>query len=271
MTKRLFWKVFWPIWNQAFLIKNINSGFAKTDIWPLNPSKILDKITFPPIAEANNAPHRLKTPLTYRAVHRFQKLYKKDPDLNKLDKLFKANLYLSAQYAIDRHIKEGLIETIKNKKKKRQRGKHMNLLGEEESGPQFFSPTHIQAARDYQEIKEAEKAQQQQETANRKAAAKEKKKEKEEIAAQRRIEQAGAQADQAANKQLMQDAKEATAELKKLQLATKGAKERPKKAPPQRKSHTKITTAQDPPAEPEIMISGLSRTRTCVLPKQYND
>ena len=47
ITKRSFWGVFWPAWCQTFSPKNIASGFAKTDIWPLKPSIILDQITIP--------------------------------------------------------------------------------------------------------------------------------------------------------------------------------------------------------------------------------
>jgi hypothetical protein len=32
MSKRKFWSVFWPTWQQAFSPANIASGFAKTGI-----------------------------------------------------------------------------------------------------------------------------------------------------------------------------------------------------------------------------------------------
>jgi hypothetical protein len=35
------------------------------------------------------------------------------------------------QHAVDEHTKRGLIETVKEKKKKRQHGKKLNVLGEE--------------------------------------------------------------------------------------------------------------------------------------------
>jgi hypothetical protein len=50
----------------------------------------------------------------------------------KLLKLFKANKVLLIQYAIDEHIKKGLVKTIISKKKRRQRGKKLNILGEED-------------------------------------------------------------------------------------------------------------------------------------------
>ena len=55
-----------------------------------------------PISETSE---ELKTPITYRAVRRFQKAYKADPDIKKLSKLFKANLYLFTQHTINYYIK----------------------------------------------------------------------------------------------------------------------------------------------------------------------
>ena len=57
---------------------------------------------------------------------------------------------LLIQHAVDKHIKKGLIETIIGEKKRRQRGKKLNILGEEDHGPQFFSPTTLIWARDRQ-------------------------------------------------------------------------------------------------------------------------
>ena len=50
----------------------------------------------------------------------------------------------------------GLEQALKNEKKKRQQGKRLNLIGKEDAGAQFFGSQEIQAARDYQAIKEEE-------------------------------------------------------------------------------------------------------------------
>ena len=63
----------------------------------------------------------------------------------------------------------GLEQALKNKKKKRQRNKQLNLIKKEDAGAQFFGFQEIQAARDYQATKEEEKAQQQQDIINKKA------------------------------------------------------------------------------------------------------
>jgi hypothetical protein len=57
---------------------------------------------------------------------------------------------------VDEHTKRGLIETVKEEKKKRQRGKKLNVLREEDYSAQFFSPTIIKRAQDVQAVKAAE-------------------------------------------------------------------------------------------------------------------
>jgi hypothetical protein len=51
---------------------------------------------------------------------------------------------------------KGLITALQDKKKRRKRGKRLNLIEEENSGPQFFSPEKIQTARDCQATKQQE-------------------------------------------------------------------------------------------------------------------
>jgi hypothetical protein len=62
--------------------------------------------------------------------------------------LFKANKRFAAQHAVDEHTKRGLIETVKEEKKKRQYRKKLNLLKEEDYSLQFFSPATIKQAKD---------------------------------------------------------------------------------------------------------------------------
>ena len=76
-----------------------------------------------------------------------------------LELVFRANERLAAQHSIDEHEKRGLTEALRAEKKKRQRGKRLNLLGEEDVGPQFFSPSRILAARAFQAAKRAKEEQ----------------------------------------------------------------------------------------------------------------
>ena len=96
-----------------------------------------------------------------RSVRRMHILYSKCPSDLLLIKILRANERLASEHDIDQHVIRGLNIAIKNEKKRRQRGKRLNLLGQETSGPQFFSPTKIQAARDTLDAKETEKQQKQ--------------------------------------------------------------------------------------------------------------
>ena len=52
-------------------------------------------------------------------------------------------------------MQSGLLETLKNEKKRRQRGKRLNLVGEEDSGAQLFYALRVRAALAYKAEKEA--------------------------------------------------------------------------------------------------------------------
>ena len=136
-----------------------------------------------------------------------QRKYLLAPSPTILKKLFKANEELAAQCSVNKHTISGLCKTVINEKKKHKRGKRLNLLGENDVGPQFFSPQQVQAARDYQASKEAEEAQRQQDISDRKVLAATNKQLKEEEKLQR--------AELAAQKQLVKAAeKQAQKELK---------------------------------------------------------
>jgi hypothetical protein len=56
-----------------------------------------------------------------------------------LVKIIQANIQLATQISIQHHIISGLTTAFKIEKSKQKRGKVLNLVGEEENGPQFFS------------------------------------------------------------------------------------------------------------------------------------
>ncbi|SLM33726.1 hypothetical protein LPUS_02273 [Lasallia pustulata] len=62
-----------------------------------------------------------------------------------------------------------LTAALREEKRRRKRGKRLNLLGEEESGPQFFSPGRVTAVRTWQAEKEEEEQQHWQDIESRKA------------------------------------------------------------------------------------------------------
>jgi hypothetical protein len=132
--KREFWPMFKIAFETAFTKQNIKSGFAKTRIWLYNPDIVLDKISrleSPP----KQIPLQERTPLTCRTVQQMHKAYKKSLSETRLEKIMHANTRLAAQNSIAQHTITGLIRAFKTEKKKRNRGKQLNLVSEEDNGP----------------------------------------------------------------------------------------------------------------------------------------
>ena len=234
ITKRAFWHIFWPAWQQAFTENNIASGFQKTGIWPVDPLLMLSKITKPLPIIPNTSPGP-KTPMTCRAIRRIGRVYQKSPTSTIVKKVIWAAEKLASQRSIDQHTITGLTEALRNEKKRRQRGKRLNLLGENDSGPQFFSPGRIQAAREYQIQKSANETLRQQEIANIKALAATKRAQKEadriqrSIATTRRREIAAeAKIQKAINRQAQQELKKAAASQSDTRRQFKSLKKAPK-------------------------------------------
>ena len=93
----LLFKVFWPAWQQAFSVENIESGFRKTGIWPCNSAIILATLKIP---EPPTTDQLIKTPTTCRTARRVQKIYTRAPTSVLLAKIFEANLRLAVQHAV---------------------------------------------------------------------------------------------------------------------------------------------------------------------------
>jgi DDE superfamily endonuclease len=156
MTKRMFWSLFREAWSCSYTEKNIKSAFSKTGIWPFDPKATISQLQSAPAQPLTpcrvTAPLSI-TPLTVRGLCR---LIKSDPTQQKMEVLERAVLRLAAKFEIQSHENQGLKAAITQEKKRRRRGRRLNLLGEEDTaGPQFFSPQRILAAKAFQEGKEA--------------------------------------------------------------------------------------------------------------------
>ena len=103
-------------WNASFTEKNIVSAFAKTGIFPYNPSVILDKITYPePVPELII---QEKTLVACASIWRIHKAYRRSLTAKRLGFIFHSNIQLAAQHSIDLHTISGLIKSLKEEKKK---------------------------------------------------------------------------------------------------------------------------------------------------------
>ena len=203
----------------------------------------------------------LKTPLTFRDVRRFQKAFKNNPKPELLKRLFRANLNLATQHEIDRYIKQGLIGALQNEKKRRRRGKKLNLLGEEDSGPQFFSPARIQATRGYQESKETNEALRKQEINDKKSTTayqkivRERKKKSGNCSTKSNQKVLAARAAKNASPS---NAAAAIADLTVEYTVTEKLQKSSKKAGKQRRSQVQTVSSYASAPEQEVVISGKS-------------
>ena len=148
------------------------SGFLKTGIYPFNPNIVLNSLTLDCLTipnKANIQPKPPPTPTTLRSIRRIQKLYKADPLPVYLDLILRSQIQLCIQHEIDIYICAGLQLALKTEKERRRRGKRLNLIGEEDSGPQLFTAAEVQKALVFRKEKEEEQAQIQLEKDQKKA------------------------------------------------------------------------------------------------------
>ena len=130
----MFWPCFKRAWDNVVTPENIKSAFTQTGIWPFNPSIILDKYEqwpVTPLQDSERGKNYVKTPYSVRRIHQFNKAILKSPSKEMIRKLIKANEINASQAAIAKHQVEGLKEALVIEKKKRKRGKKLNLIRED--------------------------------------------------------------------------------------------------------------------------------------------
>src|SRR5450432_45372 len=277
ITKRMFYRIFKKAFKIAFTQENIEHAFAKPGIWPFNLENILS-ILRKPIAQSIEIDYnQLQTPKTTRAIRYVHNAYIANPVKSTLSLILKANIHLAAQQDINNHIIHGLRNTIQIEKSKRQRGKRLNLLGEEDNGPQFFSPARIQAAREFQAQKEAMEEENKARIASKKAlalVAKEKAEAtKKERALQRAISRENAAVEKARKiieRQAILEARKArTIADKASKLASKASKGSRKAILGKRKLVDSNIDLVDSPAQKRPLARSTSG-RAIVTPARFN-
>ena len=250
----------------------------KTGIFPYNSNAVLSIIQHKkqptPKGSSEKPP---PTPMSCRAVRHAQRIYKKQPTKENLAVIFRATERLAAQRSIDEHVKKGLVEALQLEKRKRARGKKLNLLGEKDSGLQFFSPAWVRAAQAFQAAKEAQEQEERDKIEDRKAQVAAKK-------AQKEAEKAVRALQQAARRQMAQEAKALKAEgiraQKEQRLTRKEAREAAQRAKRQSTAVTRgrkrgigqiVQAEEDIQAKRVKVVTGTTlRGRAVARPQRYN-
>lgn len=167
MSKKMFWTIFRSAWQKAFTSQNIAFEFFKRGIFFLNPFFVLDKIIKKATSLVETENIQVFTFMNSRAVRRVHKAYAKHPTSLLLKKILHVNERLTVEHSTDQHLIHGLIDALKQKKRRRKRGVRLNLIEEKEEGAQFFSPSKMQAARNFQASKKEEKSKKQKKIAEK--------------------------------------------------------------------------------------------------------
>ena len=162
VTKRVFWSLFRNAWHSALTVSNIHAGFSATGIWPLDSSKVLRQFEIhTPSPSPSNTESRRKTPKSIRGIRRAIKAVRaEDPAPNALDDIIRAAEKLSITADIQAHKLKGLREALVDEKRRRKRGKAMDLFAKDKPGQaMFLSPDRIATIRARQEQLETEREQ----------------------------------------------------------------------------------------------------------------
>jgi DDE superfamily endonuclease len=274
MGKRLFLKLFWPAWRQAFTESNIISAWSKTGLFPLNLDMVLASL-IKPIPPTK--PEELQTPMTSRAICQFQKSFAQSPTAAKIEQLLKANERLAVECDIAFHTTRGLEEALKLEKQKQKKGVRLNLVGEEASGAQFFSPGRVECAKAFQASKNAEKQEELDLKAVKKAAAEamrlQKKTEKEEQATKAAEQHQLAMEEKlqkTAERQALQELKAKASPTKQVSQKLKIVSTVPKTPRKHKISVISPLTEVSSVKKPKIMVSTTTRGRTVLQPRRFD-
>lgn len=129
--------------------KNIQHAFAKPGIWPVDGADTIAAVTKP--LQVKSIEEKVpSSPKNALDIRRIRHQYEKDPSTENKEALFDLLLKQTAKVSILQNECAGLREAIILEKRKRKRGKKLNLAGEVSQGVEIYSPGKVVAAREYQ-------------------------------------------------------------------------------------------------------------------------
>ncbi|KAF4546975.1 Hypothetical protein D9617_80g101430 [Elsinoe fawcettii] len=171
MTKRDFFKCFYPAWQQAFTVKNVASAWCKSGPWPFDPDMVLSKLMPRNQREITPRQHSRgpssSPPLPWDTPSSKKKLKAYvnktvDRTAKKIIRRLSSDLHKSrAETVLERIDKGKAIEALGHEKKKRERGKKWieDFRAEEGSSAILFSPGKIGSNLELQDRREQYKEQ----------------------------------------------------------------------------------------------------------------
>jgi hypothetical protein len=287
ITKRDFFRLFWPAYRSAFSRENIYSGWRKTGIYPFDPNAILSTLQ----AKIEENTELLRVPANipttpealstdWRALRRLVREVgeSKSTLISEQQKLLEDTIiHITTRIELLQVENTGLRSTVINEQKKRRRGKGLfeELRAEGPSQATFFSPNKIKRAQELQEQREQEKqratTQKQQEKLQRDILRQEKQQEIEQRRQIRMQQKEARELVRAQKQQSIKDRKEAREAERQLQDEAKAiaiARTRPSVVPTGSHRPVVVIDEQVHAAVVEQVVGRPSRARR--LPKHLD-
>ena len=146
ITKHIFWPIFYSAWQKSFMTENVQSAFEATGIFPLNPSRVLGVLNPPSHTSQKPSSSHPKTPVTFKSFRYAIRAQKKATSAEGLERIGDGFAKVITERDLYKVTVEQPTQALLMEKKKKQRGKRLNLLGEEDKKPQIFTPTKTRAA-----------------------------------------------------------------------------------------------------------------------------
>jgi hypothetical protein len=243
LTKRDFFRLFWPTWEATFTTENILKAFRTTGLYPFNPDYVIHRFTTkkesrPSSSEPTASAIRAED---WRRIRKLVREAVSDEFDQKAQQLNNTLQSLSTQNILLTNELRGIKNALMHAKKRQTKKKPLllDLPAEENDGALFMSPSKVQQARDLvlqkDEAAAQEKAHKDDKKLQQELAKQAKEMEKAERA-QIRKEKREQRLQEAAEKQRLKD-EQALAKLANLQLqnnvvATPNASKRSQKQIP---------------------------------------
>ena len=223
---------------------------------------------------------QFQTPKSCQDVCQVQKAYKQTHSEALLDLVFKANIALASQVSIDQHIINGLHAAIKLERQKRKKGKKLNLVGEDDIGPQFYNPDRVRRALVFQGEKEAQEQADRNRIASKKAQSAANKVQKEAEKAVRAVQtaarwqhaqeekarKAADRTQKALERKTKQEAKLADLQAKTAAKLAKTAIPKPKAAAQVRKAQNVVANNHVVSRAIKVVVGRMTHGRAIIVP-----
>ena len=228
LSKREFWSLFKPAFEKSFTKHNIESGFEKTGLNPLNPAVVLDQIRPESSSSASSGSSFSKKDLS--AIRRAVRQGAIKAFTQLVPTLITRYEAVEAQNQLLKGELQAVENAAKLKKKRRKRGvKLIKNLPEISQGKAiFFSPKKIAQAREILETEQREKEQVEAQKTENKIQAQLRREAKQEEVAERKVQREEARKKKEAERQ-EEAARKATAKLAKQQAQQRQQGSKPRK------------------------------------------